>query len=66
MKSSLCSDEICCADEIKSVLLPTESDFITQVISPILDGFIPSVRTDLVEKNTLLSDRQKGILFWSG
>ena len=30
MKSSLRSDEICSADEIKSVLLPTQSDFITK------------------------------------
>ena len=29
---------------------PTKSDFTTQVISPIEDGFIPSERTDLVEK----------------
>ena len=29
---------------------PTKSDFITQVISSIEDGFIPSDRTDLVEK----------------
>ena len=28
----------------------TKSDFITQVISSIEDGFIPSDRTDLVEK----------------
>ena len=30
MKSERCSDEICFADEIKSVLLPTKSDFITK------------------------------------
>ena len=29
---------------------PTKSDFITQVISSIEDGFIPYDRTDLVEK----------------
>ena len=29
---------------------PTKSDFIMQVISSIKDGFIPSDRTDLVEK----------------
>ena len=29
---------------------PTKSDFITQVISSIEDGFIPSDWTDLVEK----------------
>ena len=30
MKSSRCSDEICCADERKTVPLPTKSDFITK------------------------------------
>ena len=50
MKSSRCSDEICLADEIKSVHIPTKSDFITKVISSTEGGFIPSARTDLVEK----------------
>jgi len=45
MKSSLCSDEICFADDIISVLLPTKSDFITQVISSHGSGIYP-VRKD--------------------
>ena len=43
------------ADEIKSVLLPTKSDFITKRFHPTIVGFIPSERTDLVEKNPHLS-----------
>ncbi len=53
MKSKRRSDEICFADEIKSVHLPTSSDFITQVISSTKGGFIPSIRTDLAEKSTV-------------
>ena len=64
MKSSLCSDEICFADEIKSVLLPTKLDFVTKWFHSTIVGFIPSARTDLVEKKHLLSDRQKVLLFW--
>ena len=52
-KSSQCSDEICCADEIKSVTLPTKVGFHHEVISSIEDGFIPS-KTDLVEKSTCI------------
>ncbi len=61
MKSSHTSDEICFADEIKSVYNPTKSDFITIVISSIIDGFIPSSRTDLVKKP--LYKRKE--VFWS-
>ena len=40
------------SDEIKSVLsLPAKRDFITKWFHPTLVGFIPSVRTDLVEKS---------------
>ena len=39
------------ADEIKSVPLPDEVGFHHEVISSIEDGFIPYVRTDLVEKD---------------
>ena len=52
MKSSLCSGEICFADEIKSVLQPDEVGLHHKVISPIEDEFIPPVRTDLIEKST--------------
>ena len=54
MKSSLCSDEIFgfASDEIKSVHHPNVVGFHHEVISSIEDGFIPSVRTDLVEKPT--------------
>ena len=62
MKSSLRSDEICSADEIKSVLLPTQSDFITKWFHPTKVGFIPSARTDLVEKKHPLST-DKGCFF---
>ena len=55
MKSERCSGEICFADEIKSVLIPTKSDFIMKMISSTEGGFIPSARTDLVEKNPHLS-----------
>ena len=50
MKSSHCSDEICFADEIKSVLSSDEVGFHHKVISSQIVGFHPSVRTDLVEK----------------
>ena len=41
------------SDEIKSVLsLPAKQDFITKWFHPTLVGFIPSARTDLVEKST--------------
>ena len=52
MKSELYLDEICCADEIKSVQLPTKLDFITGSFCPALAGFIPSARTDFAEKKT--------------
>ena len=52
MKSSLCSDEICFADEIKSVLYPDKVGFHHNVISSTASGFLPFVRTDLVEKPT--------------
>ena len=52
MKSEQRSDEICFADEIKSVLSSDEVGFHHEVISSIENGFIPAVRTDLVEKNT--------------
>ena len=55
MKSKHRLDENSFTDEIKSVLLLTKSDFITQVISSIEDGILPSARTDLVEKRTSLS-----------
>ena len=35
MKSALCSDEICFADEIKSALLPTESDLVKKKTTPV-------------------------------
>ena len=57
VKSSLCSDEICYADEIKSVLISRRSR-----ISSIVDGFIPDERTDLVEKKHPLST-DKGCFF---
>ena len=40
----------CGFGEIKSVPQPDEVRFHHVVISPIEDGFIPSVRADLVEK----------------
>ena len=53
VKSSRCSDEIVrfAHDEIKSVLfIPhVSADFIAQRFHP-RSGFIPSVRTDLVER----------------
>jgi len=45
MKSSLCSDEICFADEIKSVLSPDEVGFHHKVISSHYGG-IYAVRKD--------------------
>ena len=50
MKSKQSLDEICFADEIKSVLQPDEVGFHHKVISSIGDGFLTSVRTDLVKK----------------
>ena len=50
MKSMQCMDEICFADEIKSVYYPDKVGFHREAISHIKDGFIPSVRTDLVKK----------------
>ena len=46
--------------------LPTKSDFITMWFHPAKVGFIPSARTDLVEKEHHLSGRQMVFLFWSG
>ena len=43
------------ADEIKSVPLPDKVGFHHEVISPTAGGFIPSERTDLVEKKQPLS-----------
>ena len=51
MKSSLRSDEICFADEIKSVPTPDKVGFHHKVISSTKGGFIPSARTDLTEKH---------------
>ena len=45
-------------------LLPTKSDFITKWFHPTKAGFIPSDRTDLVEKKHPLSGRQRVFLFW--
>ena len=60
VKSGLYPDEIVrfARDEIKSVLfIPhVSADFIAQRFHPRLRGFIPSVRTDLVE-NPMLSHR---------
>ena len=47
MKSSACA-----SDEIKSVLSPAKAGFHREAISPNAVGFIPSQRTDLVEKAT--------------
>ena len=60
MKSYLRSDEICCADEIKSVLSSNEVGFHHEMISSIADRFIPSARTDLVEKTPHLSATNVG------
>ena len=56
------SDEICFADEIKSVQSPDEVGFHHEVISFTEGGFIPvriswrcQLRTDLVEKSTALA-----------
>jgi len=57
MKSKQSLDEIFFADEIKSVPNLTRSYFITQVISSIEDGFIPSERTELVEKEHRLTSK---------
>ena len=43
------------SDEIKSVLSPREAGFHREAISPNEVGFIPSARTDLVEKSHSLS-----------
>ena len=43
--------------------LPIKSEFIMQVILSSVGGFIPDERTDLVEKEHLLSGRQKVLLF---
>ena len=65
MKSSLRSDEICFADEIKSVLISrrsrisSRSDFIHR------RWIYSGQRTDLVEKKPLLSGRQRRFLFLS-
>ena len=61
MKSERCSDEICFADEIKSVPSPNEVGFHHKVISFTEGGFIPvriswrcQLRTDLVEKSQVI------------
>ena len=55
------------SDEIKSVLIiPTKSDFITKWFHPTGVGFIPSARTDLVEKSTHCLGRQMCAFFWCG
>ena len=53
MKSAF-ADEIfgSASDEIKSVLSPNEVGFHREAISSTIGGFIPSARTDLVEKST--------------
>jgi len=48
------------ADEIKSVLSSDKVGFHHGVISSTTDGFIPSVRTALVEKNPHLSTTNVG------
>ena len=50
------------ADEIKSVQSPDEVGFHHEVISSTTGGFIPSERTDLVEKKHPLST-DKGCFF---
>ena len=65
MKSSLCSDEIFgVAPQMKSnpSLSPDEVGFHHEVISSTAGGFIPSERTDLVEKKHPLSV-DKGCFF---
>ena len=63
MKSERCSDEICFADEIKSVpisrrsRISSRSDFIHR------RWIYSGRRTDLVEKKPPLSGRQKRFLF---
>ena len=44
--------------------LPTKSDFITKWFHPTYVGFIPFVRTDLVDKKNHFF--RSGFLFWSG
>lgn len=63
MKSVPCTDEICFADEIKSVR-PDEVVLYLIAISPHKEGFIPSERTDLVKKKQPLSFRTKDALFY--
>ena len=58
MKSSLRSDEIFGMPpqmKLNPSSYPDEVGFHHEVISSTKDGFIPSVRTDLVEKNPHLS-----------
>lgn len=52
MKAECIRMKSVCADEMKSVLLPPTGGFHHEVISCIGDGFIPSARTDFVEKST--------------
>ncbi len=49
-------------DEIKSALSPAVGGFYHKVISPTKGGFIPSARTDLVEK---LRRQKSTEFFWS-
>ena len=55
VKSSRRPDEIVrsALDEIKSVLKPDEVGFYRKAISSAAGGFIPSIRTDLVEKASI-------------
>ena len=52
-------NQLCRWNEIRPYL-PTQSDFITKWFHPTEVGFIPSVRTDLVEKNPHLSTTNVG------